>query len=78
MQKSPKVDSVDIPADVLSQLEELPDRRNGSAPVPFTPEQDAILLRYWPRKPQEAVAKIIGFGVRKCKARYKELTLDKK
>lgn len=78
MQSSPEVTEVTIPADVLKQLDDLPDKRNGYEPIAFEPWQDKVLLEYWSRKTQEDVAKIVGFGVKKCKQRYRELTFVKK
>lgn len=78
MQESVDWAKVEIPANLLAELEALPDKRNGYGPVAFKPWQDKVLLEYWGRKTQEDVAKVIGFGVKKCKQRYRELTFVEK
>lgn len=78
MNESADLTEIEISADLLAKLERLPDTKMGYAALLFTPQQDKILLEYWKRKPQEDVARIVGYGVKKCKRRYIELTEGEK
>ncbi len=40
----------------------------------LTPEEDAILLKYWPIKDKRTLAKAMKMAVGTCRRRYKELT----
>ena len=74
MQKSPQVTEIELPADVLAHFAALPDAKPGHPKAVVTPEQDAILLKYWPVKRKDDVAAIVGHGRAWCRDRYKELT----
>jgi hypothetical protein len=58
----------------LSALESLPDRGNVGLKINWTPELDAALLKYWPAKRHDQVAKILGMCQTSCNARYRLLT----
>jgi hypothetical protein len=58
----------------LSALEALPDKGNIGTKINWTPELDAALLKYWPVKNHEQIAKILGMCQGTCKARYRQLT----
>ena len=40
----------------------------------WTPHKEELLVKYWKTRPQYDVAKILGFSVRWCREKYKELT----
>ena len=58
----------------LSALEALPDKGNIGTRINWTPQLDAALLKYWPVKNHEKVAKILGMCQSTCIARYRQLT----
>jgi len=57
----------------LSALEALPDKGNIGTKINWTPELDAALLKYWPVKNHEQIAKILGMCQGTCNARYRQL-----
>ena len=67
---------VNVPVDPekLAMLEALPYKRPRNE---WTPEQDAILIRYWATREHLAVARIIGINPETCRKRYRELTEGK-
>jgi len=69
----PEQPEVKIPAHLLEALEALPPRYKGGTACAWTPEQDAILLAYWPTRAAESVAKIVGYCAVTCRKRYREL-----
>lgn len=68
------VDTVEIPAEWLDQLEALEPTKPGNPGIIWTPEMDAVLLKYWPVKRQPDVAEILGVCVGVCRNRYRYLT----
>jgi len=58
----------------LSALEALPDKCNTGTRINWTPELDAALLKYWPVKRHDQIAKILGICQTSCVARYRQLT----
>lgn len=69
------VTRLDMPADLLSAINALPDRKPTTAKgYPWTPEQDEALLAGWGKKPMPLVAKVIGVGIKTARKRYRELT----
>ena len=69
--KMPKQNEVKID---LSALEALPDRTVKGIKIIWTPELDEALLKYWPTKRHDQVAKILGLSQTSCIARYRHLT----
>ena len=67
------VETIVLDRDLLAALEALPDSQGTRYSI-WTAEQDEILRRYWGRKRQEDLARIIGYSVRSCKRRYYKLT----
>ena len=65
-----------ISDELLQQLEALPKAVSGKPKSLFTPEEDAILLKYWGVKRQVDICKIIGKCVNACRDRYLVLTGD--
>lgn len=65
---------VDIDPATLEQLEALEDRTGGVRGHQWTPEEDAILLAYWPSKRQKDVAAIVGMCSDLCRERYRKIT----
>lgn len=72
----PPIAEVTIPPDIIAQLEAIP-AGHPSRRWSSTPEQDAILLRYWPTKDKKNVAKILGVAESTARNRYRELTNGK-
>lgn len=65
--------AVDIDPRMLEELDALPDSR-GVLRHEWTPEQDAVLLKYWTVKRQVDVARVLGMCTNSCRDRYRELT----
>ena len=62
---------IEIDESLIAQFEALP----GAAPQKeFTPEKDALLLKYWPIKNHAEVAKLMGYSTNTCLKRYRELS----
>lgn len=68
-----RVATVDV-ASLEGALDGLPDRHEGNPGFPWTPELDQLLLRYWPTKNQEKVARLLGCASSTARKRYDELT----
>jgi hypothetical protein len=64
---------IEIPAELWAKMDALPDVRWGGH-RPFTHEEDAALLAYWPVKVKLQVAKMLGRAESVCRKRYDELT----
>jgi transcription initiation factor TFIIIB Brf1 subunit/transcription initiation factor TFIIB len=62
-----------ISEDMLNELDKLPPAGDRKL-VKWTPEMDQILLAYWEKKRQVAVAKIIGVCENTARKRYRMLT----
>lgn len=67
-------DSVEISAELLAQLEAIPDKRQGMAGCPITPEMDEAILKFYASKPKKQLAKVLGMGQERLKERYLQLT----
>jgi hypothetical protein len=65
-----------IPEKLREAFESLPDVRWGG-PKPFTQEEDAALLKYWPVKVKSHVARVLGRAEGLCRKRYNELVEGK-
>lgn len=70
--ESATVESVDIPIDILEELDnlEIVGRKK-----PWEPWMDEVLREYWETRRQEEVAEVIGVGVKRCRKRARELGL---
>jgi hypothetical protein len=64
---------VEIPEYLIAELEVLPNAQNGQRKKQWSPENDAILLKYWGVKIQTDIASIIGLNVSTCRSRYRYL-----
>lgn len=73
MKSSVKTSSAEIPENILSALESMPDTSTGSKHKKFEPWQDAVLLKYWHVKKQQDLSKLIGRCIYSCRERYNEL-----
>ena len=62
-----------ISEEMTKQLEALPDTAVGKH-FEWTPEKDAILLKYWNVKKQSDVCGILGVTENPARKRYKKLT----
>ena len=58
----------------LARFEALPDNSLGVRRRVWTPEEDAILVKYWPSKNKESVAKALGVDTNTARRHYRELT----
>lgn len=67
------VESVNIPQDLMEKFEALPQGGSSNKGKEWTGEEDALLLRYWPVKNKEAVAKALGVHRNTAFKRYREL-----
>ena len=56
----------------IKSFEQLPARSRYSG-IEWTKEQDALLLKYWPIKDKQAVARALGVGVKTVRKRYRQL-----
>ncbi len=63
---------MEISADLLEKLEEVDDSRPRKDS--WTPEIDAALVKYWPVKNKEQLAKVLGLSETRARKRYRELT----
>lgn len=64
---------VPVSADLMAQMEALPDKHYGGNRREWTAEMDAALLRYWDVKPQRLVAKALGVSEGTARSRVQEL-----
>jgi len=70
-----KIEKLDIiiDADLLSKFEDLPEFRG----VFFTAQMDTLILKYWPIKQHQDVARLLKISVGTAMKRYKDLTNGK-
>ncbi len=54
---------------ITAQLEALPDSDWRGKSIRWTPELDAVLLKYWEIKPRKDVARILGLSITTCRER---------
>jgi len=64
---------VEIDEGTLRRFQELPDGGGGRTGWQPTPEQDELLLRFWPIKNHDAVARALGVCRGTALKRYREL-----
>jgi hypothetical protein len=66
--------------DLLSRLDDLPDIKKetdtpkGYRSRPWTEDEDSALLRFWPKKVQREIARIMKRSMRSCLDRFEYLT----
>ena len=72
--RSARITSVEtiMDAETISKIEALPDEYNGVAHR-FTADEDEMLRRYWKRKNQKDIARLMGLSISTLKARYRKL-----
>lgn len=63
--------SINIDSDIIAKFESLPEKQNQGS---WTPEKDALLLKYWPIKKCDEVANLFGKSVTACRDRYTKLS----
>lgn len=66
--------SVTIDPELEALFDALPESKGGTPGRVFTPEEDALLLKYWPIKNKEQMAKLLQCHPNTARKRYKELT----
>lgn len=60
-----------------ARLAALPDARRGATGREWTPEEDRLLLLYWPRKSKADMARLLGASRDTLRSRYRALTEDR-
>lgn len=70
------VTDVQISDDMLAKIEQVRETKPGKPRRQFTPEEDAILLKYWPVKNHDELAQVLGCSTTLALRRYRELTKD--
>jgi len=68
---------IEIDEETLRRFQELPDVKDSHPGWQPTPEQDALLLRFWPIKTHRSVAKALGVSYNTALRRYRELAGEK-
>ena len=64
MQRSPDVTEVEISAEMKALLDQIPDTVNDRVGISFTAEDDRVILEFFHRKKQPALAKVVGYNPR--------------
>ena len=64
---------VEISAEMLAQLEGVPDSHNGQIGRQFTAEEDAAILAYYPVKNKDELAAVFGCCAETLRKRYNKL-----
>lgn len=72
MSQSSSTTIVEISAEMRAKLDALSE--SGGVGKMFTPEIDAILLEYWPKKHKGELSKLLGMSDTTLRKRYRELT----
>ena len=62
-----------ISDEMRKKLESLTDSGNGNKKRQFTPEEDAIIKEYFPKKNKQELARILGMCENTMRERYKVL-----
>jgi len=65
--------TVQVSEELRRRLEALSDKQIGAGRFRWSPELDAALLSYWPRKRHADVAKILGCSETTALIRWREL-----
>lgn len=71
--ESPSITSIEIDPGIEAVFEGLPNRILARNVKEFTAEQDAILLKYWPIKNHDSVARALGICRSTALKRFREL-----
>ena len=67
-------EAIDIPiGDITAALDALPNRTRGVV-VTWTEKEDEDLLKYWPLKNHNDIAKILGKSRYACEQRYRAIS----
>ena len=69
-----KIETLKISDDMRAKLEALD---NAPQDLNWTPEQDAIVLEYYPKKRKDQLAELLGVSKSSLLSRYNKLTRDK-
>ena len=69
-----KYEDIEIPAEMIDKIDQLTNTRDPHYKRAFTPEEDKILLTYWPIKHKKQLSKLLGMSYNTCSRRFKELT----
>jgi hypothetical protein len=70
----PSIKTVAIDADLLAALERAPDKKNQGLKYEWTPEKDAILLKYWETRLHRDVCRVLRCSVNTAIDRFRLLT----
>lgn len=73
----PKSDGVTLDASWLKALDALPDARVGNPGRKWTEQEDEAIRRYWTRKRQTDIARILGVSINPLRERARELGVAK-
>lgn len=65
---------VQISPDLQAKLDAMPDKAPGARAHEWTPEEDAVLARYWGIKRQADVGALLGRGLNVCRRRWEFLS----
>ena len=65
---------INVDPELLKKIEQL---SKGSNRNPWTPEKEALLLKYWPTKNHQDLAAVLGVHVNTALNKYKELTFGR-
>jgi len=67
---------VEISPEMLAKLDRCDDTKTGATARPFTPEEDAVLLKYYLVKRKDDLARVFGCCAETLRKRYNKLTED--
>lgn len=76
MLRSPDITNVEIPKDLLSEIEEIPDSNFGPDGWRPTEQEAAIILKFYKRKNKEMLAKKLGISYGTLKKWYSILSQE--
>ena len=62
--KSSRIETIKISRDIIDAIEAIPDKRV------WTPEVDALLLKYGGVKPWGKLSKVLGYSHNACRERF--------
>lgn len=66
--------TVEVDADLVKRFEELPPGSDSRVGHQWTDEEDALLLKYWPVKNHQEIARILNVSATTALKRYRKLT----
>lgn len=70
----PATDKIKISPELLAELENIPDSRPGTRGIQWTEEMDEVLRRYWGKKPQADLCRVLGVSKNSARERWKYLS----